>query len=42
VGRHYNFAETAPAPVYAGSSSIGAMITSGYGALSVRHGTRHL
>jgi len=33
----YNFAETAPSPVYAGNFSIGATITSGYGALSVQH-----
>jgi hypothetical protein len=33
----YNFAETAPSPVYDGSFSIGATITSSYGALSVLH-----
>jgi hypothetical protein len=33
----YNFAETAPSPVYTGSFSIGATITSSYGALSVLH-----
>jgi hypothetical protein len=33
----YNY--TNNTPVYAGSSSIGAMITSGYGALSVLHGS---
>jgi hypothetical protein len=35
----YNFAETAPSPVYAGSASISASITIGYGALSVQHST---